>query len=82
MQVKAAFVCLLVSVNASVQNLLEPPDTSSPQATIKNFLSLHEESLKRFIDYRGAPCQSTYTALQHNHKKLSSYLKTVLGFKK
>lgn len=60
-------VMLLFILPANIawaQNPLEPPDTSSPRATLKSFLDLSDETGRRYNVFRESPSPATQQALQ------------------
>ncbi len=60
-------VMLLFILPANIawaQNPLEPPDTSSPRATLKSFLDFSDEIGRRYNVFRESPSPATQQALQ------------------
>jgi MscS family membrane protein len=56
-------LCLLLSGGAGAWQPLEPPDTSSPRATLKSLLALVDEAVTRYAEYRDAPSPRLYARL-------------------
>jgi MscS family membrane protein len=58
-----AFIISIVS-SALSASPLEPLDTTSPRATVTSFLSLTEETARRYHAYRDSPNEETQDALE------------------
>ena len=55
----AGLVILLFARVAAAWNPIEPPDTTSPQATLRSFLALTEEAAQRLREYPESPSPVT-----------------------
>lgn len=61
---------LLHGNSAWAKNPLEPPDTSSPRATLKSFLKLTDDAGRLYNDYRESPGPATQKAFSPALEKM------------
>ncbi len=66
-------LCLLIAGTAGARHPLEPVDTSSPRATLESFLSVMEETGRRYHEYRDSPSPTTMDAVYQMRDKFSRF---------
>jgi MscS family membrane protein len=70
----AGLFLLSVGSTAGAWHPLEPPDTSSPRATIESFLALVEAAAERYSEYRQSPSPETYSRISEVARKAEGLL--------
>ena len=68
-RVIALLVILMLIGGADADFPLEPPDTSSPRATVKSFLTLTDQAAQRLAEFRANPNPATQRALSQSLTK-------------